>query len=214
MADRKIPEINAGSMADIAFLLLIFFLVTTTIEKDSGIPRQLPPLDQDQPIDVVIKEKNVFQVNLNKNNQIFVKTAGEEKIIELKDIREMAIAFIDNGGGIGNPAEGETEGKRCDYCRGERKQSSSDHPNKAIISLQADGETEYGSYVEVQNELMAAYNFLRDREATRLYNRTYQDMAKEYSENPFAENREEMKEQVDRIKKLYPLLLSEAEKKK
>lgn len=213
MARRNAPEVNAGSMADIAFLLLIFFLVTTTIEKDSGIPRQLPPLEEDKPQDIIIKEKNVFQVNLNKNNQIFVKTAGEEKIVELKDIRQMAVDFIDNGAGIGNPVDGATEGKRCDYCKGKRNSSSSDHPNKAIISLQSDGETEYGSYVEVQNELMAAYNVLRNREAQRLYNRDYVDMAKEYSENQFADNRLEMKEKVDRIKKLYPMLLSEAQKK-
>ena len=70
MGRRSAPEVNAGSMADIAFLLLIFFLVTTTIETDSGINRKLPPMEEiiDPPI---IKERNIFTVVVNKNNQIF-----------------------------------------------------------------------------------------------------------------------------------------------
>ena len=66
MAKRSAPEVNAGSMADIAFLLLIFFLVTTTIEKDSGINRKLPPIEELEE-DVVIKQKNIFTVLLNGN---------------------------------------------------------------------------------------------------------------------------------------------------
>ena len=83
MARRSAPEVNAGSMADIAFLLLNFFLVTTTIETDSGINRKLPPMDEiiDPPI---IKERNIFTVVVNKNNQILV----EEKPMDLRDIRK------------------------------------------------------------------------------------------------------------------------------
>ena len=81
MAKRSAPEVNAGSMADIAFLLLIFFLVTTTIELDSGLNRKLPPIEETEP--PIIKEKNIFQLQVNRNNQLFLKTAGEEKIIEL-----------------------------------------------------------------------------------------------------------------------------------
>ena len=105
MAKRAAPEVNAGSMADIAFLLLIFFLVTTTIETDSGINRKLPPTDEimDPPI---IKERNIFTVVVNKNNQFLV----EEKLLEISEIREQAIAFLDNGGGVGDEA--------CDYCQG------------------------------------------------------------------------------------------------
>ena len=66
MAKRAAPEVNAGSMADIAFLLLIFFLVTTTIETDSGISRKLPPIDDTQQEDVIIKEKNLFTVLIIK----------------------------------------------------------------------------------------------------------------------------------------------------
>ena len=86
MARRSSQEVNAGSMADIAFLLLIFFLVTTTIETDSGINRKLPPMDEmiDPPI---IKERNIFTVVVNKNNQLLV----EEKPMNISDIRSAAI---------------------------------------------------------------------------------------------------------------------------
>ncbi|MGB2460735.1 MAG: ExbD/TolR family protein, partial [Flavobacteriaceae bacterium] len=82
MARRKAPEVNAGSMADIAFLLLIFFLVTTTIETDSGLNRKLPPMEDvvDPPI---IKERNIFTVVVNKFNQLLV----EEKPLELTELR-------------------------------------------------------------------------------------------------------------------------------
>ena len=85
MGRRSAPEVNAGSMADIAFLLLIFFLVTTTIETDSGINRKLPPMEEiiDPPI---IKERNIFTVVVNKNNQILV----EEKLMDIRDIRKEA----------------------------------------------------------------------------------------------------------------------------
>src|SRR5690606_28492909 len=96
MAKRSAPEVNAGSMADIAFLLLIFFLVTTTIETDSGLNRKLPPIDDTKQDNVVIKEKNIFQLNVNKNNQLFLKTGGEEKVIKIKDLRKAAVAFLDN----------------------------------------------------------------------------------------------------------------------
>ena len=125
MAKRSAPEVNAGSMADIAFLLLIFFLVTTTIETDSGLNRKLPPIDEieDPPI---IKEKNIFTVVVNKNNQLL----AEEELIDISDLRALAVEFLDNGGGEGEEA--------CDYCQGARDSKSSDNPDKAIISLKND----------------------------------------------------------------------------
>ena len=97
MSRRKAPEVNAGSMADIAFLLLIFFLVTTTIETDSGLNRKLPPMEDvvDPPI---IKERNIFTVVVNKFNQLLV----EEKPLELTELRNEAVKFLDNGGGKGD----------------------------------------------------------------------------------------------------------------
>jgi biopolymer transport protein TolR len=144
MAKRAAPEVNAGSMADIAFLLLIFFLVTTTIEKDKGLLRSLPPIDDTEVEPPIIKQKNLFTVLINRNNQLLV----EDEQMELKDLRSAAIEFLDNGGGT-NP-----EGESCDYCKGKRLDNSSDHPDKAIISMKHDRETSYEQYMDVQNSLL------------------------------------------------------------
>ncbi len=190
------PEVNAGSMADIAFLLLIFFLVTTTIETDAGLDRMLPPMEPPDE-NVVIKQKNIFTVNINKSGQLLV----EEELTNLKDLRKKAIAFLDNGG----------DGT-CNYCKGRRDDSSSDNPTKAIISLKNDRETKYGTYITVQNELVGAYNELRNREAQRLYGRDFTDMEAEYL-NPETPSsiRDDLKDKVQRIQNLFPQKLSEAE---
>lgn len=207
MAKRAAPEVNAGSMADIAFLLLIFFLVTTTIEKDKGLLRSLPPIDDSEVEPPIIKQKNLFTVLINRRNQLLV----EDEQMELKDLRKAAIEFLDNGGGTN------AEGERCDYCQGKRSPSSSDHPDKAIISMKHDRETSYEKYIEVQNELVAAYNFLREREAARLYKRYYPNeekvfaaMLAEKEKNQFKKD-EVLNERIETIKKLFPLKLSEAE---
>ena len=205
MARRKSPEVNAGSMADIAFLLLIFFLVTTTIETDSGINRKLPPMEEqiDPPI---IRQKNIFTVVVNKNNQLLV----EEELTDIKDLRNLAVDFLDNGGGSGEEA--------CDYCQGNRDPRSSDNPDKAIISLKNDRETEYKVYIAVQNELVAAYNVLRNREFARLYPNealTYVEADLRYSDpRTSADDKSSLKEKSDVIKALYPQKLSEAEPSK
>lgn len=203
MARRATPEVNAGSMADIAFLLLIFFLVTTTIEKDKGIARQLPPIE-----DIVdppkIKEKNLFIVNVNRADQLLV----DETLMELKDLRQAAIAFLDNGGAPSGSPE------YCDYCKGKRNPSSSDNPNKAVISVQNDRLTSYKMYIAVQNELVAAYNFLRDRESQRLYGWKFSEVNNAIEEGNFKGNEEAVKERLENIQKLYPMKLSEAEPKK
>ncbi|WP_411765912.1 ExbD/TolR family protein [Winogradskyella sp. A3E31] len=200
MAKRSAPEVNAGSMADIAFLLLIFFLVTTTIEKDKGILRSLPPIDDSEVEPPIIKQKNLFTVLLNRHDQLLV----EDEEMQVKDLRQAAIEYLDNGGGVN------AEGQSCDYCKGDRDPSSSDHPDKAIVSLKHDRETTYGKYIEVQNELVAAYNFLREREAQRLYNRSFADMLAEKEKNQFNKD-EKLNERIETIKKLFPMKLSEAE---
>ena len=205
MSRRETPEINAGSMADIAFLLLIFFLVTTTLNVDSGISKKLsekPPPDYKPPI---IKEKNIFEVNINRNNELLVE--GER--MDIKDLREAAIKFIDNGGGIGKPGEDGTPGQPCDYCQGERSESSSDHPNKAIISVQSDRGTEYGTYIEVQNELLRAYTVLRNRLAKERYGMLYTELEKAYKDSQRQD--EDLKKKVEDIKTSYPQILSDAE---
>jgi len=205
MARRENPEINAGSMADIAFLLLIFFLVTTTMNVDSGISKKLsekPPPDYKPPI---IKEKNIFEVNINRNNELLVE--GDR--LEIKDLKEAAIQFIDNGGGLGKPGEDGTPGTTCDYCKGDRSESSSDHPNKAIISVQSDRGTEYGTYIEVQNELLKAYTVLRNRLSQERYGMLFTDLEKAYKDSQRTD--EDLKKKIDDIKTSFPQIISDAE---
>jgi hypothetical protein len=205
MAKRSAPEVNAGSMADIAFLLLIFFLVTTTIETDSGLNRKLPPME-DQVDPPIIREKNIFTVVVNKNDQLLV----EEELTDIKDLRALAIAFLDNGGGVGEEA--------CDYCQGERDESSSDNPDKAIISLKNNRETSYKVYIAIQNELVAAYNELRNREFLRLFPEVglnFVDAEKKYDDpRTSVDDSEALKPKLDRVKAMYPQKLSEAEPSK
>ncbi|PKA83186.1 biopolymer transport protein ExbD/TolR [Ulvibacter sp. MAR_2010_11] len=205
MARRATPEVNAGSMADIAFLLLIFFLVTTTIEKDKGIARQLPPIDDQQQEDVIIKQKNLFIVNVNKSDQLLV----EEELMDIKNLRQAAIDFLDNGGApSGSPLY-------CDYCKGKRDVASSDNPDKAVISVQNDRLTSYKMYIAVQNELVAAYNFLRDRESQRLYGWKFTEMKKAIDEgNVKGDAAEALTPKMENIQTLFPLKLSEAQPKK
>ena len=147
MAKRRgLQEINAGSMADIAFLLLIFFLVTTTMDVDSGIARKLPPMPDEemQEDDSQINAKNIYVVLINTNNQLLV----EGELMDISQLREGAKRFINNNGIDPN---------------------LSDNPDKAIISLQNDRGTEYKTYIQVQNELAAAYNELRNDAASVSY---------------------------------------------
>ncbi len=206
MAKRAAPEVNAGSMADIAFLLLIFFLVTTTMEKDSGINRKLPPIEESDE-DVIIKQKNIFTVLLNGKDQLLV----EDNLMELKDLRAAAIEFLDNGGGTDN------NGNRCDYCKGKRNSSSSDHPDKAIISLKNERETSYAAYISVQNELVGAYNELRNRRALQIgpqkgfADMSFIEMTKNAKDVNWPGNKVKLKELIDQIKLEYPQKLSEVQ---
>jgi len=203
MARRENPEINAGSMADIAFLLLIFFLVTTTMNVDSGVSKKLsekPPADYVPP---VIKEKNIFEVGINRNNELLVE--GER--MDIKNLKEAAIAFIDNGGGEGKEENGIATGP-CNYCKGERSDSSSDHPNKAIISVESDRLTEYGTYLAVQDQLLRAYKVLRNRLSMAKYKISYTELEKAYKDN---KTNQDLKKKVEFIKTSYPQIISDAE---
>jgi len=200
MAKRAAPEVNAGSMADIAFLLLIFFLVTTTIEKDSGINRKLPPIDDSEVEPPIIKQKNIFTVLLNKNDQLLV----EDEPMQIKDLRKAAVEFLDNGG----------DGS-CSYCQGKKSSSSSDNPDKAIISLKNDRETSYAAYIAVQNELVAAYNVLRNRRALQIgpqkgfSDMDFIKMQNNHKDVRWTGNKEKLKEVIDQIKLEIPQKLSE-----
>lgn len=203
MAKRNAPEVNAGSMADIAFLLLIFFLVTTTIETDSGISRKLPPIDDTEQEDVKLKEKNIFEVLVDDAGNILV----EESLMDIKDLRQAAIEFLDNGGGVGDEA--------CTYCQGAKDPESSDNPVKAVISLQNNRQTKYKNYITVQNELVAAYNILRNREANRLFGVDFTDMEASYNNPEYPQGKkDQLEERINIIKEMYPQKLSEAEPKR
>lgn len=200
MAKRKAPEVNAGSMADIAFLLLIFFLVTTTIETDSGISRQLPPINDEEQDPPPLKEKNIFIVLINSNGELLV----EDEKMEIENLKDEAKRFLDNGGGKGDEA--------CNYCRGPGDPKSSDNPIKAVISLQNDRLTDYGVYITVQNELVKAYTELRNREANRLYGRDFTAMVEDYKNKAdYDGDVDKLKERIETIKDMFPQKLSEAE---
>lgn len=148
--DRMKNEINAGSMADIAFLLLIFFLVTTTIDVDKGITVKLPPWSDEPPEIMQLKTRNVFSVLVNAQDQLLVR--GE--LTDIVDLRERTKEFI------ANPL------KRDDL---------STNPKSAIISLKNDRGTSYSQYLAVYNELKAGYDELWDEECRRLYGIPYSD---------------------------------------
>lgn len=200
MAKRDVPEVNAGSMADIAFLLLIFFLVTTTIPKDTGLNRKLPPIDESDAEPPVIKQKNIFTVLLNGQDQLLV----EDELMEVKDLRAAAIEFLDNGG----------DGS-CKFCKGKKSEDSSDNPDKAIISLKNERETSYAAYIAVQNELVAAYNVLRNRRALELgpssgfRDMDFIAMQENYKDVKWYGNKTKLKALIDKIKVEIPQKLSE-----
>ena len=196
MARREISEINAGSMADIAFLLLIFFLVTTTMDTDTGLIRKLPPvMEDDQEKPPPIKQRNIFEVLVNANDQLLV----EGDYIQVTELREKAKEFIKSD--PNNPALPEFK--------------ATDIPglglvsvSKQIVSLQNDNGTSYEMYIKVQNELVGAYNELRNEFAQQKFGKTYSELAQQSAGS------EAMKEKWKAVKKYYPQRISEAEPKK
>ena len=191
MGKRKVQEINASSMADIAFLLLIFFLVTTTMSVDKGLSRRLPPPlppNMEKP-DIDVKKRNIFIVLVNSNNQLLVQ--GEA--LDVKELREKAKTFIKNEADDASlpeklPVEVEFDGIK------EQVLTTKNH----VISLQNDRGTQYQKYIEVQNELVAAYNELRNEMAQARFGMLYDELD---------ENRQKA------IQTIYPQKISEAEPK-
>lgn len=202
MARRGTPEVNAGSMADIAFLLLIFFLVTTSIESDKGMTRKLPPKDDQQETEAIHKERNIFIVIINKDGELFV----DDEEMDISNLQQAALDFIDNGGGAGSNG--------CSYCQGPQETQSSENPRKAVVSLQYDRQTKYGKYIAVQNEVMAAYNHLRNRVSNSEYGQNFSDLEKGLKDAKSDPEKERYKEQIKQIRKLYPLNISEAKPEK
>jgi len=195
---RELQEINAGSMADIAFLLLVFFLVTTTMDTSWGLARKLPPpLLENQPDPPPIKDRNVFVVLANANDQLLV----EGELLEIGELRAAAKDFIANPQRKENLPEFRTE---------DIPLLGTMQVSKQVISLQNDNGTSYDLYIQVQNELAAAYTELRNELASREFGMSYQkieEMAK------FEEGGEKFKAMMDAIRDVYPQRISEAEPK-
>lgn len=196
MARRGIPEVNASSMADIAFLLLIFFLVSTTMDTDSGLFRKLPPMPEknQQEEQKEIKERNIFVVLVNKYNQLFV----ENDLMDIRDLRAAAKEFIANPDNKPNlPERVPTEVPYFGM-----------YPvtKYHVISLQNDRGTSYETYIAVQNELTAAYDELRNELSMQRFGVKYDDL--------FAGNETEPEDPRKKaIDEIYPLKISEAEPK-
>ena len=186
---RPSGEFNAAPMADIAFLLLIFFLVATTFDVDTGIMRKLPPIpdeqQQRQQENQQIKERNVFEVLINSSDQLLVE--GEST--QISNLRERAKEFIANPNN--EPDLPEMEVKEVPFF-------GQTECTKGIISLQNDRGTSYEMYIKVQNELTAAYNELHEQLATQKFGEEYSDLEKE---------------EQDAIDEIYPMIISEAEPK-
>lgn len=194
MAKREISEINAGSMADIAFLLLIFFLVTTTMDTDTGLIRRLPPPPEENPEDVDVKQRNIFEVLVNANDQLLV----EGEFIQVTELRAKAKEFI--VGDKNNPEMPEFKVEEIPVL-GQYEVS------KQIVSLQNDNGTSYEMYIKVQNELIGAYKEVRNEFAQQKFGKSYDELVAQ------SEASESADMQKKAVKAVYPQRISEAEPK-
>ena len=189
---RDIPGINASSTADMAFILLIFFLVTTSMDTDRGLARRLPPPPdpsvKKEDNNIKVKERNVLQVRVNKNNELMV---GSE-FMDVKMLRAKAKEFIANPNNEDNLPEKHVVnipllGGDCMVTKNH------------VISVTNDVGTSYSAYIEVQNELVGAYNELRDEIAKAKFSKTYAECSED---------------EQKAIRDFYPQKISEAEPKK
>lgn len=185
---RSVPELNSSSTADISFILLIFFLTTTSMDTDRGLARRLPPPPEDQDLndETEVKERNVLQVKINAMDELMI--GG--KYAEVSEIKERAKEFIDNPENLANLPD--KVAKEIDLF------GTVYITEKHVISLQSDRGTSYQKYFEVQNELVAAYNELRDELARRKFGKSFAECSEE-------ENLA--------IRTYYPMKISEAEPK-
>ncbi|MCD8166078.1 MAG: biopolymer transporter ExbD [Bacteroides sp.] len=189
---RKVPDINSSSTADIAFLLLIFFLITTSMDTDRGLARRLPPPPEpDQELgDIIVKERNVLQVILNFNNQLMVKGGGKSDYIDVSQLRAVAKDFIVNPFNDENLPE--KHPKELPFFG--NVMVTENH----VISLQNDRGAIYQAYIDVQNELVAAYNEVRDEISQSQFQRSYAELTED---------------EQKAVRDYYPQKISEAEPK-
>ncbi len=187
MASKKTPEINGGSMADIAFLVLVFFLMVSTMDQEQGLSRRLPPLPaEDQKVeDQKVNRRNIIIVKINSNDRLL---AGNEPM-DVSQLKDKIIEFLTNPTDDPNLPE-----KEMKDIEGFGQCSVS----KGVISLQNDRGTSYRKYLEVQNELVKAINILRDQFAMQNYGKKFARLDEE---------------KQDIVKKAIPSNISEAEPK-
>ena len=169
MGKRKVPGLNASSTADISFILLIFFLVTTSMDTDRGLAVRLPnPPEENQQDPPKIRERNSMIVNVNMNNQIMVTIAKEPREIQVSELRELAKEFISNPEDKADLPEKVAVELPAPFGV---QMITKNH----VISLQTDRATSYDTYFQVENELYGAYNDLRDELARKTFGRPYRE---------------------------------------
>jgi len=201
---RETPEVNGGSLADIAFLLLIFFLVTTTMDIDTGITRLLPPEPEDeQETEVKVNKRNVLVVLLNRSDRLMV--GGEE--MDRLELKAKTIEFFTNP--TNNPDLPVMEDTEIEFPPGSSPLLPPDgvwrgKVSKGVISLQNDRSTTYGKYLQVQNELVAAVNSLRDDFCKLYFDKAFDDLN---TAKPVEE------EIYNGIRKIYKMNISESDPK-
>lgn len=190
---RKVQEINAGSMADIAFLLLIFFLVATTMNVDTGLARMLPPIppENQQQEEIKVKERNLLLVLISGSGNIMAGTPGKQEVIDLRQLTAKTKEFILNA--TDSEDMPEKEDKEIELPDGSKWAYQE---SKGVVSLQTTRDTGYQSYIMVQNELTRAFNELRDEAAMKKFGAKFEDLPKE---------------QRDVVAKVVPQKISEAE---
>lgn len=164
---RKVPAMNATSSADIAFMLLIFFLITTSMDTDKGLARRLPPpvpKDQKKNEEMDVKKRNILVVLINSNNQILCNN----EFIDIKQLKDKVKEFIENP----YNDEHKPEKTELDVPFFGKMMITKNH----VISLQNDRGTEYQAYIDVQNELAMAYNELRNDVSRKKFGKAFADL--------------------------------------
>lgn len=160
---RPAGDINAGSMADIAFLLLTFFMMVTTMDTETGIQRRLPPMPDENQIEQAeqINKRNIMVVLINNNDRLYA--GGEEMPVVM--LKEKVKEFLTNPADLPNLPE-----KREKEIEGFGPYTVS----RALVSLQNTRGTSYKAYIEVQNELVKAFNEVRDDFAIQHFGKKYE----------------------------------------
>ena len=187
MGKKKTPAINSSSTADIAFLLLCYFLMTTTMGSQTGLQRRLPPMpDENQKVeDIKINRRNIIVVRINANDRLL---AGSEPL-DISQLKDKIKEFLTNPANDPNLPEKEEK---------DIENYGKAQVSKGIISLQNDRGTSYKAYIAVQNELVKAINELRDDFCYREYGKKFASL-------------DEEKQKV--VKEIIPQNISEAEPK-